>query len=320
MKKIVFIVIVLISTLSLAQTDQSYEKAMEDFKNHYNSKQYDSIYSLFAESMKKAISKDNIKMQMDAFHQMAGNIESYSLLKSFPTGKIFMVNHKLNVWEYQIALDANGKMTGLRPQPHTPPDVKVIERNTTSMSLPFKEAWYVFWGGTEVSQNYHVAHKNQKYAYDIMMVKDGSSFKGDSKKNENYYVFGKDLIAPCDAIVVKVITGVHDNIPGELNPAQLTGNTVVLETKNKEYLLFAHLKQGSIVVKEGQQIAKGELIGQCGNSGNTTEPHLHLSLQNQIDMFGAIGGKLLFDKILVNGELKEDYLPVKGDIIQNIKN
>lgn len=320
MKKIVFIVIVLISTLSLAQTDQSYEKAMEDFKNHYNSKQYDSIYSLFAESMKKAISKDNIKMQMDAFHQMAGNIESYSLLKSFPTGKIFMVNHKLNVWEYQIALDANGKMTGLRPQPHTPPDVKVIERNTTSMSLPFKEAWYVFWGGTEVSQNYHVAHKNQKYAYDIMMVKDGSSFKGDSKKNENYYVFGKDLIAPCDAIVVKVITGVHDNIPGELNPAQLTGNTVVLETKNKEYLLFAHLKQGSIVVKEGQQIAKGELIGQCGNSGNTTEPHLHLSLQNQIDMFGATGGKLLFDKILVNGELKEDYLPVKGDIIQNIKN
>lgn len=60
-------------------------------------------------------------------------------------------------------------------------------------------------------------------------------------------------------------------------------------------------------------------LGQCGNSGNTTEARLHLSLQNTIEMSGATGGKLFFDKILVNGEIKEDYLPVKNDNIQNIK-
>ena len=186
------------------------------------------------------------------------------------------------------------------------------------MILPFHEEWFVFWGGTTEDQNYHVAHENQKYAYDILIMKDGVSFTGDPKNNESYFAFGKEIIAPCDAKVVKVITGVEDNIPGELNPEQLTGNTIVLETSNKEYILFAHLKHQSIVVREGQFIRQGALLAQCGNSGNTSEPHLHLSLQNTLDMNIATGGKLYFEKILVNGELQRVYLPVKGDVVKNI--
>ena len=199
-------------------------------------------------------------------------------------------------------------------------DIKnpILERNTTAMILPFKEEWFVFWGGTTVAQNYHVAYDDQKYAYDLLMVKDGASYQGDPLNNENYYVFGKDVIAPCDARVVKVINGVKDNIPGELNPEQLTGNTIVLETATREYLLFAHLKEGSIVVEEGNDLRQGDVMAQCGNSGNTTEPHLHLSLQNDIEMENSIGAKLYFSKIVVNGEIKEDYLPVKEDIIKNI--
>jgi len=169
-------------------------------------------------------------------------------------------------------------------------------------------------------KNYHVAHENQKYAYDILMIKDGASYKGDAKKNESYYVFGKDIIAPCDGKVVQVIKGIHDNIPGELNPAEATGNSVVIETAAKEYVLFAHMKQGTVAVEEGQEVKQGDLLGQCGNSGNTTEPHLHLSLQNTVSMFGATGGKLFFKELLVNGELKKDYLPEKGDKIKNIEN
>lgn len=319
MKKLTFIVLLFTTLISVAQTNEAYTKAMEDFKKHYNAKQYDSIYNMFAETMKQAITADVLKLQMDSFHEMAGMFNDFSLLINAPGGKVFKVKHDKSTWEYGIALDANSKIIGLRPQPHTSPDVAVIERNTTKMILPFKEEWFVFWGGINVAQNYHVAHQNQKYAYDILMMKDGMSYKGDPKKNESYYVFGKDIIAPCDGKIVKVITGVKDNIPGELNPAQVTGNTVVLETANKEYVLFAHLKQGSVAVKEGQMVKQGDLLGQCGNSGNTTEAHLHLSLQNQVEMFGATGGKIYFDKILVNGEIKEDYLPVKNDKIQNVK-
>lgn len=321
MKKLRYVLVLcLIAFNSFGQTDEAYQKAMEGFKKHYNAKQYDSIHSLFAAGMKNAITVDVLKMQMDGFHQMAGAFESFSLLKSAPTGRVFKVKHKNSTWAYQIALDTDELIIGLAPQPYASPDIKVIERNTTKMGLPFKEEWFVFWGGTTVAQNYHVAHINQKYAYDILMLKDGATHSGDAKKNENYYVFGKDIIAPCDAKVVQVITGVKDNVPGDLNPGQLTGNTVILETANKEYLLLAHLKQGSIVVKEGQMVARGDLLGQCGNSGNTTEAHLHISLQNTKEMNEATGGKLFFDNIRVNGEIKEDYIPVKGDLIQNSKN
>ena len=112
----------------------------------------------------------------------------------------------------------------------------------------------------------------------------------------------------------------HDNIPGELNPAQLTGNMVTILTKNNEYILFAHLKEGTVAVEEGQEVKTGDLLGLCGNSGNTTEAHLHLSLQNQLEMMGATGGKLFFENILVNGEIKEDYLPERGDVVENINN
>lgn len=297
----------------------NYLKAIEAYKLYYNSHSYDSLYNMFAPEMQKAISLEDLKQQMDGLHQQIGAVGDISFIEDVSGVKIYKVNHESMVMEYAIVLNSNNQITGLRPQQYRDRSIKVIERNTTKMILPFKEEWFVFWGGTEVTQNYHVAYPNQKYAYDIMMVKDGKSYKGDPKNNENYYVFGKEIIAPCDAKVVKVITGVHDNIPGELNPQQLTGNTVVLETQNKEYLLFAHLKLGSVNVEEGQMVKQGDLLGKCGNSGNTTEAHLHLSLQNTIEMSEATGGKLFFDKILVNGEIKEDYLPVKNDKIQNIK-
>ena len=150
------------------------------------------------------------------------------------------------------------------------------------------------------------------------MVKDGRSYQGDPKINENYFVFGKEVIAPCDARVVLVIDGVPDNEPGTLNPAQLTGNTVVLQTDLNEYILFAHLQEGSLEVEEGEEVRQGNVIARCGNSGNTTEPHLHLSLQNSINMEEATGGKLYFDQLMVNGEIKTDYLPVKEDFIRNL--
>ncbi|MGY8910637.1 MAG: M23 family metallopeptidase [Flavobacteriales bacterium] len=179
------------------------------------------------------------------------------------------------------------------------------------------EEWTVAWGGTKLEDNYHVAYDNQKYAYDLLIEKDGKTFEGDSKLNESYYVFGKKIIAPCNGTVVKVIRDVKDNIPGELNPADVSGNTVILKTENDEFILFAHFKENTIRVMENQIVRQGDMLGLCGNSGNSSEPHLHLSLQNVADMNIATGGKLFFENIKVNGNIKEDYIPVKNDKVQN---
>ena len=317
MKKGLFILFLLTSVVSFSQEKETYKKVVSEFQSFYNEGNYNAIYNMFNYNMKKALPLDKTQAFFADLNSKLGKISQVEFSKLKDDAHIYKTTFALGVRDIMFYLDRYNRIGGLLVTYHKPDNLPVLERNTTKMILPFKEEWYVFWGGTSEEQNYHVAHENQQYAYDILIVKDSMSYKGDPKINENYFVFGKEIIAPCDAKVVKVITGVKDNIPGELNPEQLTGNTIVLETSNKEYILFAHLKENSIAVREGQFIRQGSLLGQCGNSGNTTEPHLHLSLQNVLDMNIATGGKLYFDKILVNGELKQNYLPVKGDLIKN---
>lgn len=114
-----------------------------------------------------------------------------------------------------------------------------------------------------------------------------------------------------------MVDGIKDNIPGEFNPIYIPGNTVILKTVNNEYLFFAHFKQNSIVVKQGSKVKQGELLGVCGNSGNSSEAHLHFHIQNVENMNIATGAKCFFDEIIVNGELKQDYSPIRGEKIQN---
>lgn len=321
MRKAIMIISFLSFGVLTAQEEvQRYQEIAQEFKLNYNNAEYEEIFNMFGPEMKAALPVEKtVTMFTDQISAMAGKIDTMVFSKTRQTAHIYKTTFEKIVLDVVISLDSENNINGLFLQPHKPDNLPVLERNTTKMILPFNEEWYVFWGGTSVDKNYHVAYDNQKYAYDIMMVKDGVSHKGDPKVIDNYYVFGKDIIAPCDAQVVQVITGVKDNIPGEMNPAQLTGNTVVLKTANNEFLLFAHLQEKSVVVTEGQEVKQGDLLGKCGNSGNTTEPHLHLSLQNVQDMGIATGGKLYFDRIMVNGEIKEDYLPEKNDKVKNIK-
>ena len=269
--------------------------------------------------MKNALPLDKTKAFFKYNVAPAGKIKTMTFSKLKSTAHIYKTTFEKAVLDILISLDAKNKINGFYASIHVPDNLPKLERNTTKMILPFKGEWDVFWGGTSVDQNHHVAYINQKYAYDIVIRKDNKSFKTDGESNEDYYAFGKEIIAPCDGEIVKVITGVEDNIPGVMNPKQVTGNTIVLKTVNNEYILMAHFKAKSIVVKQGQKVKQGDLIGQCGNSGNSSEAHLHLSLQNVKDMMIATGGKLYFEKIKVNGEIKTDYLPVKNDKIQNIK-
>ena len=114
-----------------------------------------------------------------------------------------------------------------------------------------------------------------------------------------------------------MVDGIKDNIPGILNPIYIPGNTVIIKTANGEFVFFVHFKQHSIVVKQGQKVTTGALLGLCGNSGNSSEPHLHFHLQNTEDMTKATGAKCFFDQLKVNGVLKSDYSPVKGDKISH---
>lgn len=303
----------------LAQEEQpNYARLAEVFTERYNSGDFDGIYELYDVGMKKAFTEMETRNFFgENINQLTGEIKSTQFVGLRDGAHVYRLEFDRSVAEMVVSLNGQNQISGLFISPPKPAGVPILERNTTPMRLPFNEEWFVYWGGVTEAQNYHVREISQQYAYDLLMVKEGASYNGDPKNNESYYAFGKEIVAPCNARVVQVIEGVPDNIPGVTNPRDLTGNTLVLQTAIGEYILFAHLKEGSIVVEEGQEVVQGEVMAQCGNSGNSTEPHLHLSLQNTIEMDDATGGKLYFERLMVNGELKVDYLPVKEDFIRN---
>jgi murein DD-endopeptidase MepM/ murein hydrolase activator NlpD len=92
---------------------------------------------------------------------------------------------------------------------------------------------------------------------------------------------------------------------------------VILKTVNNEFLVFCHFRHHSIKVQEGQKVKQGQLLGLCGNSGHSSEPHLHFHIQNVENMDKATGVKCYFDNLYVNDKLKTDYSPVKGDVVHH---
>lgn len=307
-------------SLLLAQTEKTENnKISVSFRQHYNHENYDSIFSLFSPDMRAALPIDKTKQFFTGLREQAGSILSMEFSRyENGTYASYKTQFERALLSVNISLDNQSEINGLFVKAYTDVTVPVLNRNVTPMQLPFKEEWTVFWGGDTKEQNYHMNHMAQKNAFDLVITDpSGSTFSGTGEKNEDYYAFGKELIAPCDGEVVLVVDGIKDNKPGEMNPIYIPGNTVVIKTKNNEYLFFAHFKKHTIRVKEGQKVTKGQLLGLCGNSGNSSEPHLHFHIQNSEDMNTGIGAKCFFESIMVNGQLKKDHSPVRGEKVKN---
>lgn len=305
---------------SFAQNEtQSYKTIVDKFERSYNNGSYDSIFSMFDNVMQKALPIEKTNEFLTGLKDQAGQIKNKQFIK-YANGSVavYKTNFENALFALNISLDNNSKINGLFIKPFVDESQPQLLRNTTKLILPFKDEWTVFWGGDTEALNYHVVSPAQKNAFDIIITDGkGNSYKTDGKTNEDYYAFGKELIAPCDGEIVLVVDGVKDNVPGEMNKFNVGGNTVILKTANNEYLVFCHFKHQSIKVKEGQKIKQGGLLGLCGNTGNSSEAHLHFHIQNIEDLNTATGVKCYFEKTFVNGQVKQDYSPVKNDRIKN---
>ncbi|CAN5787816.1 hypothetical protein BH11BAC3_BH11BAC3_41250 [soil metagenome] len=300
------------------QTEKAtYKEIAAKFEANYNRENYDSIFLMFAPEMKTALPIDKTTEFLTGLKSQAGQINKRQFIMYQATYASYKTTFERALFSLNISIDKNSMINGLFVKPFTDVSLPVMERNSTKMELPFKDEWTVIWGGDTKELNYHVESQAQKNAFDMVITDTKSkSYKTNGQKNEDYYAFGKELYAPCDGEIVLVVDGVKDNKPGELNPIYIPGNTVIIKTANNEFLLFAHFKQHSIKVKEGQLVKQGQLLGLCGNSGNSSEPHVHFHIQNAENMNVATGVKCYFDKIIVNGEAKTDYSPIKNDKIK----
>lgn len=157
--------------------------------------------------------------------------------------------------------------------------------NAITLNNPFKSLAVVGQGGNSVLYNHHYPAISQRYAVDFILPNSTLDADGmPSQKLTDYTCFGAPLYSPIDGEVVSVESGLPDVAIGDSDSANPVGNFVTIKYSNDVYVLLAHMKQNSITVKMGDKVRQGEpVLGECGNSGNTSEPHLHIQAQDHAD-------------------------------------
>lgn len=216
-----------------------------------------------------------------------------------------------------FTFDGNGTILQftVQPLPAEAPSKFGDYRMKTACILPFRGRWFVAWGGRTINENQHAVSSAQRYAYDFLIRKDGKTFTGTGRENSDYYCWEKEVIAPAAGTIVDVVDDVPDNRIGDMPPVH--GNRVVIDHGNSEYSVLAHFKQGSILVKNGDAVRQGQVLGLCGNSGHSSEPHIHFHVQNTPDMEQGEGLPVIFYSYLSNTDSVRKGEPVIGEFVEN---
>jgi hypothetical protein len=200
-------------------------------------------------------------------------------------------------------------------------------QNKVSYILPFEGVWNAANGDPTEEKSHSWEILTQRYAYDfVIMDETKKSFENNGNSLTDYYSYEKNILSPADGIVVKTQNSISDykNVgDGSIDwkVRDFRGNFVIIKHAENEYSFLAHLKKGSVIVKKGDAVKRGQIIGKCGNSGHSTEPHLHFHLQDRANMWIAMSLPIIFFQIrfTANGRdevLKEAVLQ-KDDFVEN---
>lgn len=149
--------------------------------------------------------------------------------------------------------------------------------------LPFNGRWFVMQGGDTPNVNQHMNLAAQWFGIDFAKVSGPSQrelARGAATKVEDFFSWGEPVLAPVDGMIVSVTDGLPDNALGIKDAQHAAGNHVVIKVMENRFVFVAHLQRGSVVVKAGQKIKRGERLGLCGNSGNSDFPHIHMHVQD----------------------------------------
>ncbi|MEK7340201.1 M23 family metallopeptidase [Candidatus Rhabdochlamydia sp. T3358] len=165
---------------------------------------------------------------------------------------------------------------------------------SVDLEFPLKGGeFYVLQGGASSVINHHYAVPAQRYGLDIVQLNRFGLRVNElnPKKVDDFTIYGSILYSPCDGIVINALDQYPDLEPGLMDPEHPVGNCLVIAKKNSDVVVvLAHLMRGSVQFKKGDVIQKGQIIARVGNSGNTTEPHLHIhSVLNHTGDFLFLG-------------------------------
>ena len=144
----------------------------------------------------------------------------------------------------------------------------------------------------------------ERYAIDfIKLGDDGNSYSGDQYKNESYHAYNVPVLAVDDGTIIVAKDGLPENVPHSeklavtLTLDTIAGNHVVEDIGNGRYVGYAHLIPGTIAVKTGDRVHRGQMLGRLGNSGNSSEPHLHIQICDRPSFLICEGVPMEFERM-----------------------
>lgn len=142
--------------------------------------------------------------------------------------------------------------------------------------FPAREEWTVIQGGRTQELNKHHGHRKQRYAYDAVIKKGGRSRPAGPKQNERYYAHGEVVVSPAPGTVIFARNHVPENVAGERGKGG--GNGVLIDHGFGEFTALWHMIPGTITVEVGDEVEWGQPLGKCGNTGHSTQPHIHFEV------------------------------------------
>ena len=196
--------------------------------------------------------------------------------------------------DYSLPADAPGRSV-IGSTTVNAPDLRPVRRAPIVIGSPVRgSGWY---DGNGCCADPTSAHRTtiladngtyvtpEIFAIDWIRVVDGAVYTGNGSQLGDWRgTYGAPLYAVADGSVVAAVDGRPDIAPGASPllsaPEDFTGNEVVLKIASGQYAVYFHLKRGSVRVRVGQRVRRGDQIGALGNSGNSTAPHLHFGIQD----------------------------------------
>jgi Peptidase family M23 len=171
---------------------------------------------------------------------------------------------------------------------------------------------------------------SRRYAIDWQQSQNGKTFSGDASDKRSYYAYGKPVLAVADGTVVTARDGLPDNVPrhnGEFTPAvemspdTVFGNHIVLDLGGQQFATYCHLQPGSVRVKVGHHVRRGQILAKIGDSGDAREPHVHFQVQTSSDPVAGEGVPYLIDHYRVKSaddvwQTRTHELPLRDMLVE----
>jgi murein DD-endopeptidase MepM/ murein hydrolase activator NlpD len=284
-----------------------------------NARDAKGVFALYSHAMQEQFPLGVTTELVETTIGSRGKITDFARKEGDEHNALYTLKAERGEWRLSLHIDDAGRIFSMRLSDAPPPEPPLAE--STPVALPIRGKWLVAWGGARAEDNPHVSMNDQRRAADLVLAgADGKHFKTDGKKNDDYLAYGQEVLAVADGSVVTVVDGIPENAPGPPDSVFGPGNMVIVDHGKGLYSMAAHLQPGKMKVKPGQKVKAGAALALVGNSGNSSEPHLHIQLMDGPRVETAWGLDGVFANVAVTRDGKTEKTPRytfrRGDVVE----